>query len=122
MGNTQSPEHDPRTLTTYCHISVEESDGVIVLRFVDLKRDLKSGNSFQEIFQEFRRLASDHQNCSVILDLEGQEVSAPELFYCYLVRLHREIKQVRGTLKLCNLSPQFAEEMRVARLNRMFST
>ncbi len=121
MENTDVPEQNAPSPPTYRHISVEERDGVLVLRFVDLGRELESMGSAQETYGEFGMLASRHQNCSVILDLEGQEVSASELFICYLVRLHREVTQVHGTLKLCNLSPQFAEELRMIRLDRMFS-
>jgi anti-anti-sigma regulatory factor len=48
--------------------------------------------------------------------------SATELYFCYLVRLQREIKQVRGTLKICDLSPHLADKMRMIRLDRTFST
>lgn len=121
MENVEGLKQDPPIPTTFRHISVEERDGVFLLRFVDLKRELERVDSLQEIAQEFRTMASHHQNCLVILDLEGQEVSASELFICYLVRLEREVTQVQGTLKLCNLSPSFDEALRMIRLNRMFS-
>lgn len=119
MENSEGPDHP--IPASYRHISVTEIDGVILLRFVDLRTELEKLGSYQETYQEFGMLASHHQKCLVVLDLEGQDVSAPELFICYLVRLDREVKQVQGTLKLCNLSPLFAEAMRMIRLNQMFS-
>ncbi len=121
MDNTEGPAHDPPIPDRYRHISVEERDGVLLLRFVDLRKMLERAGSLQEAGQEFRMMASNQQTCLVILDLEGQEVSASELFICYLVRLEREVKQVQGTFKLCNLSPRFDEELRMIRLNRFFS-
>jgi anti-anti-sigma regulatory factor len=121
MEITEDPKENHPVQTTYRHISVKEIDGAPLLQFVDLRNELQTPGFFQETCQEFGMLASHHQNCSVTVDLEGQEVSASELFICYLVRLDREIKQVQGTLKLCNISPLFAEAMRVIRLDRMFS-
>ena len=121
MEIAEGPEQDSPIPTTYRHISVEERDGMLLLRFVDLRLELETLGSFQETYQEFGMLASHNPKCLVVLDLEGQDVSASELFICYLVRLDREVKQVRGTLKLCNLSPAFDEALRMIRLNRMFS-
>ncbi len=121
MIKTESPEQDNPIPTTYRHISVAERNGVLLLRFVDLTRELETPGSFQETCREFRLLSTRHQDSVVVLDLEAQNVSSPELFICYLVRLDSEIKQVQGTLKLCNLSPLFAEELKLIRLNRMFS-
>jgi hypothetical protein len=119
--NTELPEEHHPLMSTYRHITVKEIDGVVVVRFIDLKRELRKMGSFPETCQEFGMLASRHEKCLVVLDLEGQEITASELFICYLVRLDREIKQVQGMLKLCNLAPQFAEELRMIRLDRMFS-
>jgi len=122
MENTDGSVQDHPIPSNYRHISVEDRDGVLVVRFIDLRRELGNTVSCQETYQEFRMLASHHHKCLVVLDLEGQEVSATEVFFCYLVRLDREVKQVQGTLKLCNLSPLVAEDMRTIRLNWMFRT
>ena len=119
MENSEGPDHP--IPASYRHISVTEIDDVILLRFADLRTELEKLGSYQETYQEFSMLASHHQECLVVLDPEGQDVSAPELFICYLVWFDREVKQVKGTLKLRNLSPLFAEAMRMIRLNRMFS-
>ena len=121
MEYTEGPEQDHPIPAAYRHISVEERYGMLLLRFVDLGNKLEKPDSFPETCQEFGMLASCHEKCLVVLDLEGQEVTASELFICYLVRLDREVKKVQGTLKLCNLSPLFAKELRMIRLNRMFS-
>ena len=120
INNTEGPAHDPPVPDRYRHISVEERDGVLLVKFVDLRKMLEGTGSLQEAGQEFRMMASNRQKCLVVLDLEGQEVSVSELFICYLVRLEREVKQVQGTLKLCNLSPAFDEALRMIRLDRMF--
>jgi hypothetical protein len=57
----------------------------------------------------------------VVLDLEDQDVSATELLFIILVRLDREVKQVQGTLKLCNLSLSVVDALKVTRLIKMFS-
>ena len=106
---------------SYCHISVEERDGALVVRFIDLKRDLGGFDAFQAIVHEFRGLATHHHCHPVVLDLGGQDVGKTAIFYSVLVRLFRIVKQAEGTLKLCNLSPPVVEEMKAIRLTMMFS-
>ena len=96
MENTEGTDQYQAIPPNYRHISVEQRNGGLVVRFIDLKRDLESFDaSFTEIAQEFRGLAGHNRTCSVILDLEGQDVSDTEYLFVILVRLSREVTQCR---------------------------
>jgi anti-anti-sigma factor len=123
MENTEGTDQDQAILPDYRHISVEQRDGGLVVRFIDLKRDLESFDAaFKEITQEFRGLADHNRTSSVVLDLEGQDVSDTEYLFVILVRLSREVTQANGTLKLCNLAPQVLDALKMTRLIKFFST
>jgi hypothetical protein len=70
---------------------------------------------------EFHELATHHSKRSVALDLECRNVSDTDLLFWVLVRLFREVIQVDGTLKLCNLSPPVLDAMSAIRLTGIFA-
>ncbi len=121
MENTGWTKQYPPISPEHRHIRVDEIQGVVVIRFINLKRDLEHVDSLQVIGDEFRRLAGQNKGRSVVLDLEGHDISATEVFFALLVRLFREVKQVQGTLKLCNLYQPVVDEMKRIRLNRTFT-
>jgi anti-anti-sigma regulatory factor len=108
----------------YRHIRVEEIDGVLVVRFIDLERLVEVGGPSRELYRELHELAFANHGRHVALDLQCQYIGnsiSSELMLCHLVRLYREVKQSQGTLKLCNLHPSFIDHIRAIRLDRMFT-
>jgi len=107
-------------LGDYRHLSVKELGNVLLARLIDLERALWITDVFSEMAVEFHELATRHPKCPLVVDLECRDVSDTERLFCVLVRFHREVKQVDGTFKLCNVSVQVLDAMSAIRLTRMF--
>ncbi len=121
MEHSDETEHDRRVPSVYRHISVVNRDGVLVVRFIDLKRDLGYGGSAQEIGQELEGLVNPNHPCSLILDFERKELDPLQAaFYGTLVRLLKLVKQAQGTIKLCNLPSGVLEQLKINQLIRVF--
>ena len=105
------------------HFHFHEIGGVLVVRFIDLKRDLESFDTLQEIGQQLEALVDQNQPCSLILDFEGKDfIPLQDAFFGKLVRLFKVVKQAQGTLKLCDLPPSLVEIFRISRLIQIFPT
>ncbi len=121
MEYSEETGHDRRFTSVYRHISVEDRDGVLVVRFIDLKRDLGYGGLAQEIGQELEGLVNPNQFCSLILDFEGKEFDPLQAaFYGMLVRLFKLVKWAQGTLRLCKLPSRVLEQFKIDRLIQVF--
>jgi hypothetical protein len=102
-------------------LAVDELANVVLARIVDLERALWITDVYKEMAAEFHDLATRHPKCSVVFDLECRDVSDTERLFCVLTRFHREMTQVDGTFKLCNVSVQIFDAMSAIRLTQMFT-
>jgi anti-anti-sigma regulatory factor len=109
---------DGPTCPDYRHILVDEIGGVLVVRFIDLERDLDSFDTLQEIGQELESLVDQNHSCSLIVDFEGKDFIPLRyaFFLGKLVRLFKEVKRVQGTLKICDLPPSLVEIFKTSQL------
>jgi hypothetical protein len=112
------------------HLVVEEKDGVLIVRFIDLERHLSSKVicerdpsarvTIEEIGQELNALVMEHQSCSLILDFEGKPFVFYDIFFASLVSLFKKVTKALGTLKLCSLPPGVTEVLVVTGLVWLF--
>jgi hypothetical protein len=112
-------DHDHPMSTDARHLSVEDRDGVLVVRFIEPKRDLESLDSLREIAQELYGLVR-RQPCMLVLNLEAQDINPSDRFFAVLGRLYMKVTKTGGSLKLCNLSPLMVEELRITNLIHIF--
>jgi hypothetical protein len=120
MDHNERKDQDGPILADYRHIVVHEINGVVVVRFSDLKSD-ESPDSLHEISQELEGLVDQNKPCSLILDIEGKDLDAHRaVFYGRLIRLWKKVKQARGTLKICNISALVVDVLKIDRLTQMF--
>ena len=98
----------------HAHISVNVVDGVTVVKFRDLARNVfHSEAEIHEIGSELQGLLDEIQPCSLVLDFESKEFISFAAFDARLVSLQRKVTQRNGTLKLCNLAPGVAQMFKV---------
>ena len=102
------------------HIVVLEIDGVVVVRFRDIKADLESVGSINELAQELEGLTNRFHAWPLVLDFEGKHFVFSDVFFAKLIRLLKSVKQVQGSLKLCDLPTQVVDVLRITRLVLVF--
>ena len=115
----ESGRESPR-FPNWRHIYIGETEGVVVVRFIDVERKLLKEETLSEIRQELRALVAQRQPRLLILDFEKKNILARGAFFAVLALLYRAITQAQGTLRLCNLPSLFVDQMRISRLIQFF--
>jgi anti-anti-sigma regulatory factor len=105
----------------YRHISVNIVDGVFVVRFTDLARDVISDDLIQGIGNELQGLVGQTETCSLVLDFENIEFIPFAAFEGRLVVLQRKVTQRNGTFRLCNLPASVIQHFKLNGLTEYFS-
>jgi hypothetical protein len=122
IEDTQVTGHADPIPFSYRHVSFREKDGMLVVRFIDLKGNFESVHSLRELGQELEGLVDRFQACSLILDFECECFVFWDVFFAKLVRLHFKVKTGQGTVSLCNLPPEIVEILMKTRLIEVFPT
>jgi hypothetical protein len=94
---------------SYRHITVEERDGVLIVRFLDLGRDTLNETALQGIREDLGLLADRHRSCPLVVDFEGKWFVFHNVLFAALIRVRKTTTPSHGTLKLCNLPSAFLD-------------
>lgn len=99
------------------HLTVAERDNVHVVEFSD--RKILEEMSITEIGDELSALVSGNANIKILLSFRNVEhLSSAALGM--LIKLHKQVKDGSGQLRLAEINPQIYEVFKITRLNKLF--
>ena len=102
----------------HTHLTVVQSDTVNIVEFAD--RKILEEIAISEIEEELSRLVEDKPGVQVLLSFKNVEhLSSAALGV--LITLNKKITdELKGHLKLSDISPQIYEVFKITRLNKLF--
>jgi anti-sigma B factor antagonist len=99
------------------HLSISKSDGVTLVDFAE--RKILEELSITEIGDELSRLVEGHKGIRLVVSFKNVEhLSSAALGM--LITLNKKVEQLKGKLKLADISPQIFEVFKITRLNKLF--
>jgi len=99
------------------HLSVAERDDIHIVEFSD--RKILEEMSIAEIGDELSALVSGNANIKMLLSFRNVEhLSSAALGM--LIKLHKQVKDGSGQLRLTEINPQIYEVFKITRLNKLF--
>lgn len=99
------------------HLTVNESDGVHVVEFTD--RRITEELVIADIGDALSSLITANPSIKLLLTFrQVQHLSSAALGM--LIKLHKEVGEGGGRLKLSDISPQIFEVFKITRLNKLF--
>ena len=100
------------------HLTITDADGVHIVEFAD--RKILEELSISEIGEELSTLIDELSDIRLLLSFRQVEhLSSAALGM--LIKLHHEIRDKGGRLKLSDISPPIFEVFKITRLNKLFS-
>lgn len=104
-------------MATHRRITVGDSGGVCVVRFVD-KKIVDSG-SIEQLGEEMNSLVTVDKHGMILLNFDGVEFMSSAALN-KLISLNSKVKAAGGKLKLCCLRAEIKEVFTITRLDRVF--
>jgi len=99
------------------HITVQDKNGVKIIEFSD--RKILEELSITEIGDELSQIVSNTKGVRLLVSFKGVEhLSSAALGM--LIKLNKQVSEVKGKLKLSDISPQIYEVFKITRLNKLF--
>jgi len=98
-------------------IDIQQADGVTVARFKD--RRLLDEATIDLVGNELYALVDDMGCEQVILDFSEVEYMSSSALG-KLIKFHKKIQSVAGSLRLCNLKPELQKIFKVLALHKVF--
>jgi anti-sigma B factor antagonist len=105
--------------TNFKHISINETNGVAVVAFVNSQLMFAS-DVVDEIGEELNSLISDHGYAKILLDF-GNVQYVSSMMLAKLAGLERHVEIAKGQLKLCRLGPILKDTFRIGHFERVFA-
>lgn len=101
------------------HLQVKDLDGVAVVDFVGSQL-MYATDLVEDVGQELLSLVKDQSKYKILLNFRNvQYVSSTMLGQ--LAHLDREVKKVKGQLRLCGLGPVLRDTFRIGHFEPLFS-
>jgi len=104
-------------MSTHRRITVSDSGGVSIVRFVD-KKIVDSG-SIEQLGEELNSLVTVEKRNMILLNFDGVEFMSSAALN-KLISLNTKVKAAAGRLKLCGLRAEIKEVFTITRLDRVF--
>jgi anti-sigma B factor antagonist len=111
MEGSESP------MTKFDAITVEEKDGVSVVRFVDDK--IMDVERIQKLNEELSQLAESENSRDVLLNLENVRFLSSAAINKLIV-LDKRVKSHGGRIRLASLRPEVRDVFSITNLDRVF--
>jgi anti-sigma B factor antagonist len=98
-------------------LDIEEADGATIATFKD--RRLLDEATIEVIGDQLFSLVDDHGYQKVVLDFADVEYMSSSALG-KLIKFHKKILAVDGSLRLCNLKPELQKIFKVLALHKVF--
>ncbi len=98
-------------------LDIEQADGVTVATFKD--RRLLDEATIDLVGNQLYSLVDDHGFHKVVLDFNDVEYMSSSALG-KLIKFHKKVLSVDGSLRLCNLKPELQKIFKVLALHKVF--
>jgi anti-sigma B factor antagonist len=101
------------------HLRLREVDGVAVVGFVNSEL-MYATDLIAEIGAELKSVLKDLKHTKILLDFDAVQYIASSML-AQLAGLDREVRKVKGQLKICGLGPILRDTFRIGKFDTIFS-
>jgi len=108
----------PRVKPAYQYLSVNETDGVAVITFLETAA-MMEGDKVEALAGELFALIETKKYTKVLLNFYNAGYMSSSML-AQLVRLHRKMQDIKGKVRLCTLRPPVMDAFKVSKFDRFF--
>jgi anti-sigma B factor antagonist len=108
----------PMPISEYQHISYRNVDGVAVVNFMETVAMFDS-DKVREVGDELLDLVERKRFTKLVLNLTNARFISRAML-AHLVKLHRQVQEMKGKIRLCCLRPVIMDAFKVSNFDRLF--
>jgi anti-sigma B factor antagonist len=101
------------------HLRVTEVDGVAAVDFVGSEL-MYASDLIQDVGAELDSLVKDRNYTKILLNFRNVQYLSSSML-AQLAHLDREVKKVKGQLRLCGLGPVLRDTFRISHIEPLFA-
>jgi anti-sigma B factor antagonist len=105
-------------ISEYQHISYKNVDGVAVVNFMETVAMFDS-DKVREVGTELLDLVETKRYKKLLLNLSNARFISSAML-AHLVKLHRQVQETKGKIRLCCLRPVIMDAFKVSNFDRLF--